>query len=697
MNGGTKIWLAGAVIALSAVVLPRTVAHGELTYFNTNESAYSIQSCTNPQVTEDRPTEKSLESEDVPPLGNADTGGADVTLDDAAQKARGSIQNPIVRPHVFPESPMPHQVIDFIAENLYFQTAPSELYTTWCVNGITQQGVVAGGQKVAETVAGSPVGPCCNAATRTPAADTDRDGLDDDWEKFYFIGKTINGVTYNAIDQVKPEDDPDHDGYCANSFPKQDAPQGIPVTIAPSSVGAEQTAADGTKTHPKYTTGDCYFPNGEEYVWGTDPTNPDTDGDGVPDEADVAGKGQASFSYTSDQSVLKSDEVRMTSVGMSQKGVVKIDSFARTVVIGVGDPLSVDVVANPSHPVPGDDVEVRALPHNLAQSAPASALVYTWSVNGVKMSDDRNGLGKSALRLSVAEISAALAAKKSVVVSVHTVQKLNSSLTKEGDGVLNLAVGDAVDLTYTPNCSAAGVSPTAECPVRTGTVTVTADLATLRGPDFDGLTTTKRDELLDRSEFRWYLDDVLKSIGHGKAHAAFAFQVTNLVGQPHHVRLALVDATAKPVLGAQLDIPVFGPEVVFTTSPALATSTARELTVTTGTPVAISASPRNFLPSSGAFSYAWDLDPQLTAVEQVAQTATTLSFTPRAVGSYTVTMTMTAGAEHASSQLRIRVQAPATQAQAAPSQTVAGTLRQRAQSFFASMLAALASLFTRHS
>jgi len=48
---------------------------------------------------------------------------------------------------------------------------------------------------------------------------------------------------------------------------------------------------------PGYKSGSGKFPTGEEKYWGTDPNDPDTDGDGFNDEADVIGLGQQSFTW----------------------------------------------------------------------------------------------------------------------------------------------------------------------------------------------------------------------------------------------------------------------------------------------------------------------------------------------------------------------------------------------------------------
>jgi hypothetical protein len=59
--------------------------------------------------------------------------------------------------------------------------------------------------------------------------------------------------------------------------------------------------------------GDRNFERGEEEEWGTNPENPDTDGDGVVDEADLAGLGQDEFTWI----YRKGDKVSVAVEGMS--------------------------------------------------------------------------------------------------------------------------------------------------------------------------------------------------------------------------------------------------------------------------------------------------------------------------------------------------------------------------------------------
>lgn len=51
------------------------------------------------------------------------------------------------------------------------------------------------------------------------------------------------------------------------------------------------------KDAPGYTSGSGKFPTGEEQYWKTDPIDPDTDGDGTPDEGDIIGLNQQDFTW----------------------------------------------------------------------------------------------------------------------------------------------------------------------------------------------------------------------------------------------------------------------------------------------------------------------------------------------------------------------------------------------------------------
>lgn len=71
-----------------------------------------------------------------------------------------------------------------------------------------------------------------------------------------------------------------------------------PITCVHYFPGADnpEKVIDWGDTVP-FKTGDGSFKDDEELFWGTDPTNADTDGDGSPDEADIAGLGQQTIQF----------------------------------------------------------------------------------------------------------------------------------------------------------------------------------------------------------------------------------------------------------------------------------------------------------------------------------------------------------------------------------------------------------------
>lgn len=70
------------------------------------------------------------------------------------------------------------------------------------------------------------------------------------------------------------------------------------ATNDPSGLDISVSCKHKWPSAPGYKSGSGKFPNGEEKYWETDPTDPDTDGDGFSDEADVIGLGQQEFTWT---------------------------------------------------------------------------------------------------------------------------------------------------------------------------------------------------------------------------------------------------------------------------------------------------------------------------------------------------------------------------------------------------------------
>lgn len=212
----------------------------------------------------------------------------------------------------------------------------TDQYFAWCLgtreSRITQNGLVAGGTRIPQDGNKSD---CYNDVRRLPDksddVDANNDGMGDKWESRYF------GTT-----RVDVNGDADHDGFTLDSTNGISGPNGV-IRLVPNSI----VVAKGKEI--SFGTCDGNFTNGEEWVWGTNPIDPDTDDDGYGDEQDVCGKGQVSFQYTPPDGSKQGDSefVEAIAVGYatyregngSQK-LAKIANSAKTLNIGNGEELT---------------------------------------------------------------------------------------------------------------------------------------------------------------------------------------------------------------------------------------------------------------------------------------------------------------------------------------------------------------------
>ncbi len=273
---------------------------------------------------------------------------------------------------------------------------------------VSQQGLVAGGRELSEADVRDFSFPedeksnvdSCRRVTRNisnpKVNDADKDGMDDNWERRY----APNGDYAN----FKPGNDPDQDGVNLtdpsilnqenkplldsdkNPIPQTDVYNGIRVT--------PDTTADSAP-------GDGKFTNMEEYIWGTNPLDSDTDDDGFPDEADIVGLGQYAFTQKTeiDQNSNTPDRLtyRVTAVGISKLAdelnsghrKVMIDSDERTVIAGIESDLQASVynvnqtpnstvVTGTSQLNDGKDILVEA--DAFQSQGDKAVLDYTWYV-----------------------------------------------------------------------------------------------------------------------------------------------------------------------------------------------------------------------------------------------------------------------------------------------------------------------------
>lgn len=195
------------------------------------------------------------------------------------------VDNPIVNIGTSRYSPRLDEAFTVNPIVLNYKSSREEIYYGWCVDGHAANGIVAGGLLIDTVVSGSGQQAdngtgCCDTVTRKPESDADGDGMDDAWEK-------RNGL--NPANGEDANSDGDSDGFTADAFVNAD---NQPVAVVPGS----QKYNDASK---QLRTGDGSFTNLEEYIWGTNPRDADTDDDGFVDEADIVGVGQQNLELVS--------------------------------------------------------------------------------------------------------------------------------------------------------------------------------------------------------------------------------------------------------------------------------------------------------------------------------------------------------------------------------------------------------------
>lgn len=230
---------------------------------------------------------------------------------------------------------LPGNTTDILAITNGYESPYNSQYFSWCLGTkeerIGQNGLVAGGTRVPLDDNGPD---CYDDVQRNPTksndSDANKDGMGDLWESRYFTTTNVN-----------PNSDPDKDGFLLDAKNGISGPNGI-IRVAPNSY-----IVVNNKKLP-YETCDGQYPNAEEWVWGTNPLDPDSDDDGYPDEADICGRGQIKFSYTVPAGSRQGDSefLETISVGYStsrsgngSKKFAKIANTGKTLFVGNGESL----------------------------------------------------------------------------------------------------------------------------------------------------------------------------------------------------------------------------------------------------------------------------------------------------------------------------------------------------------------------
>ena len=274
--------------------------------------------------------------------------------------------------------------VSFIAEPQNYRTRTNNIYYSWCLRDsltgkiVNYNSVLAGGLP-AETSSiklAEGHGECCEWITRTPTVDLDNDGMDDNWERQMFIGREINGRTYNTIEEVLPNDDPDGDGTVMNRFVNSE--EGIPVTVVAGLVDSL-----GNKYYPGGSDGK--LTNVEEYILGTDPLNADTDGDHYPDEADYLGEGQNVLKFVPEQALGTGYyEVEVSAVGLSSRKKVYVAQSSRRVYPSQKEKFEISLFSDKSVlPVGANDqTRVNLTVNVIGSDVKTEELDFSWTFQG---------------------------------------------------------------------------------------------------------------------------------------------------------------------------------------------------------------------------------------------------------------------------------------------------------------------------
>lgn len=459
---------------------------------------------------------------------------------------------------------------------------------------------------------------------RTAKVDADGDGMDDNWEKRYFSDLSHDGTK-----------DSDRDGWDWNTtFPEKDRETGNgggDIGIAQEGDYCNKGCKDqhcacrtgvpcvtNPKTGKRYVTGDGYFTDYEEYVFGTNPINSDADGDGVLDEADVSGIGGQSFTFKLNRNAFKiGDRVAISafvygkvrpkfdweSLGSIATGaaigalygglpgaiiggilgsIFKCDRnylsliAAEYIVVSPGPPLNVILQADPEVPTLENTGEEGAYPPvkvaaQVVGEKDTSRLYYKWYI-GTTFMEDNSGYGRNELEFPVL---IGPCGKIPITCDVS-----EEETGKIGSAELRLDVGENINDekldAYLVGNAMAGetVDP---CALKDPAGDYTAENVKINDA-IDGSGFVRQNDIIEifandnldlcgkpKSDyiFQWFLNGKEQTDQSGKAKDKFRFTVTKPPGDTHLVKLKLIrisDGFKYGQLGEKV-FTVVGPEI----------------------------------------------------------------------------------------------------------------------------------------
>jgi len=245
---------------------------------------------------------------------------------------------------------------DFMDAN---QSGSSQAAVAFSVNEVSLMGIMAGATSLPQST-----GSACGLMTRTPHVDADQDGMDDDWE-------VLHGL--NPADPGDASADPDKDSS-SNFFTNAD---GFELVITPETPGG----SSGSMT------------NLDEWTWGTDPKNSDTDGDNISDGEEIVGLGGSTVTFTNTFPIGSQFDVRAYGVGRSlmtdafeeRTPIVKLDASRVTIFTSSGEHLKGEALPELDFVQAGNTVRVVA--KFVGTKGEPSAFAYKYEVEGIEVSN----------------------------------------------------------------------------------------------------------------------------------------------------------------------------------------------------------------------------------------------------------------------------------------------------------------------
>jgi len=444
-----------------------------------------------------------------------------------------------------------------IATTMNFRTKMKNMYYGWCmVDDDTVypfNSIVAGGKELPELsdpgISWSDGG-CCQPITRIPDAgdDTDNDGMADSWERLMFIERGDFG--YTDITQINPGDDPDSDGYYANTFENQD---GELLTVTPYLIDAFGN---------RYATGtaDASLTNIEEYILDTDPLNGDTDSDGYADEMDFIGVGQMQVLFPVDKASGPEGfyDFSVAIAGMNEIKKTSLVSTKRRLFVGGGGLLKVNLDSDKRIITFDDSQSLTISTSLLAGNANTEDLAYEWFFNGESVCDGVEpdwpqlcDIGQREVSFGGEGISYFDLPQPVSQQYTFKVKVISPESRNEAQAEITLPIALPTSL-VTDGCSGQ-----------------TQDISTLTANEkvpvivcISEIDEIEKSRDLQALNFVWYKDGAEDNEQSGLGKSSYALISTKPAGESHEVEVAVKDVgTAQEILNSSRSFEIVGPSI----------------------------------------------------------------------------------------------------------------------------------------